>query len=171
MSWKKDSYKVGKATGKNKKITLSSVGVWMVTATGWSQVRQVFAQIDVQQHFTSLVSGRVWFNSWSPDTGTPPSAPRFTWKFNHFLAHILDLLMNVPDVAHHNVGAALQGPGGEGQLDMKLLHVPYPTQGRQSVWATPQQEVTKGGLSRWHVRREERVLHLENGEKAVHKRK
>lgn len=70
-------------------------------------------------------------------------------------------VVDVPDVPHHGVGTALQGPGGQGQLGAELLHVAGFRDGRQSVGAAAQQEVTEGSLNGGHVRRQEVVLNLE----------
>lgn len=112
----------------------------------------------------------------SADIGAPPSALQFTTNFTITTdthtnvttnAHIsapplLDFVVDVPDVSHHGVSAPLQVPGGQGQLDVELLHVVGLGDGRQSVGAPAQQEVTERSLNRGHIRREEGVLNLES---------
>lgn len=77
----------------------------------------------------------------------------------------LKLFSDVPDVPHQGAGTSLQAPGAQGQLGVELLHVGDLGEGRQSVGAPTQQEVTEGSLSGGHVWREEAVLNLERFEK------
>lgn len=56
-------------------------------------------------------------------------------------------MIDVPDVSHHGVGTALQVPGGQAQPYTEILHVGGLGDGRQSVGASAQQEVTKGRLN------------------------
>lgn len=72
----------------------------------------------------------------------------------------LDYRTDIPYVSHQGVGTSLQGPGSQGHLGVKLLHVIGLGDGCQSVGAPAMQEVTEGGLDGGHVRREERVLNL-----------
>lgn len=59
----------------------------------------------------------------------------------------VELLNDIPDVSHHGVGTALQVPGSQGQPHTEILHVSGLSDGRQSVGASAQQEVTEGRLS------------------------
>lgn len=72
----------------------------------------------------------------------------------------LDLVVKVPDVTDHGVGAQLQVPGGQGQSGVELLHVGGLSDGRQSVGAAAQQEVTERSVNGGHIWRDERALNL-----------
>lgn len=107
----------------------------------------------------------------SADTGAPPTALQQI-SFEHIQTHthahlhldptlpLLIYFINVPDVSHHGVGTSLQAPSGQGQLDAELLHVGGLGDGRQSVGAPAQQEVTEGSLNGGHVRGEKVLLNL-----------
>lgn len=105
----------------------------------------------------------------SADIGAPPSAlPGISLQHTHPHTHtgpphpphthnspspfFLDLVIDVPDVSHHGVGASLQAPGGQGQLGAELLHVSGLGDGCQSVGASAKQDVTEGSLGGGHVR-------------------
>lgn len=104
----------------------------------------------------------------SADIGAPPSAlPGISLQHTHTPTHthrtpspsthspspfFLDLVIDVPDVSHHGVGASLQAPGGQGQLGAELLHVSGLGDGCQSVGASAKQDVTEGSLGGGHVR-------------------
>lgn len=89
-----------------------------------------------------------------------------TYKHTHAHLHLdptpplLIYFIDVPDVSHHGVGTSLQAPSGQGQLDAELLHVGGLGDGRQSVGAPAQQEVTEGSLNGGHVRGEKVLLNL-----------
>lgn len=69
-------------------------------------------------------------------------------------------LIEIPDVSHHGVGTALQVPGSQGQLHTEILHVSGLSDGRQSVGASAEQEVTVGCLNGRLVGREKGGLNL-----------
>lgn len=104
----------------------------------------------------------------------PPLYIRFHFEDTHTYAHThtqehlhsdlppppLNFFIDVPDVSHHGVGTSLQVPCGQGQLDAELHHVGGLGDGRQSVGAPAQQEVTEGSLNGGHVRGDKGLLNL-----------
>lgn len=74
-----------------------------------------------------------------------------------------DLVIQLPDVSHHGVGARLQVPGGQSQTGTERLHVCGRRHGRQSVVTPAEDEVPEGSLDGGQVWREEAMLHLRRG--------